>query len=151
MNATTPQMVRTGRIVRVSDGHLIVRVERPSACHGCRAASMCTGRAPARELLVERPVGSRHCAGDTVAVGIDEDTAVFAALAAYLPPLAGFLLAMLAAVASGLPDEAVAAASLGGTTAGFVALRRLARRSRFQRRPVLHEVGARKPDQEIAS
>lgn len=151
MNApvsTQPMIARVGRIVAVTDHHLTVRFERQSACSACRAAKACAGAAPEGELAIPLPAGGRYCTGDSVEVGVLEHIALRATLAAYLIPLAGFLLAMLAAAACALPDAAVLAASLAGLAAGFIALRRIVRRPGFQLQPVLLAPGVRTLDQE---
>ncbi len=144
-----PMIARAGRIVAVADDRLTVRFERQSACSACRAAKACAGNTPESELVIARPAGSHYCTGDTVQVGVAEGIALRATLTAYLVPLGGFVLAMLAAAALGLPDAAVLAASLAGLGAGFMALRRIARNPGIQLQPALLEAGTSKLDQEI--
>ncbi len=132
-----PMIARTGRIVHMDDACLTVRFERQSACTACRAAKACAGNTPSTELVVARPPGSHYRCGDSVEVGVAEDAALRATLATYLVPLAGLLLAMLGAAALGLAEGAIVLASLGGLAAGFLALRRIARRPALQLQPAL--------------
>ncbi|THF59364.1 SoxR reducing system RseC family protein [Pseudothauera rhizosphaerae] len=139
--SAAPMIARSGRIVQVGEDRLTVRFERPSACGSCRSANVCAGNTPANELVLARPPGRDYRTGDTVQVGVAEDAALRATAAAYLVPLAGFVLAMLAAAAFGLPDGAVLAASLAGLGAGLLALRRIARRPALQLQPALLDAG----------
>lgn len=148
MNTATPMIARSGRIVKVDDNHLTIRFERQSACSACRAAKACAGNTPSAELVLAHPPGTRYCTGDLVEVGVAEDAALRATLVTYLIPLAGFVLAMLAAAAAGLADGAIVLASLAGLGGGFVALRRIARRPGLQLQPALLEPGTSIPDQE---
>lgn len=136
-----PMITRSGRVVRVDGDRLTVRFERQSACVSCRAAKACAGNTPSSEIELERPPGLHYRVGDEVRVGLAEHNALRATLAAYLIPLAGFVLAMLLGAALGLPDAAVLAASLCGLGGGLLALRRLARRPGLQLQPMLLDTG----------
>ena len=126
MNA--PMLERSGRIVALDARQLTVRFEAASACGACRAAKVCAGSAPTRDLVVPRPAGA-FATGDRIYVGLREDAAMRAAALAYLAPLAGLGIALVAAALAGLPDDAIALASFAGLGVGFAAVRVLARRA----------------------
>ena len=132
-----PMLEREGRVVSVADGRLTLRFERASACGACRAAKVCGGNAPTRELVLALPSGSALRPGDSLRVALSEAAALRATLLAYLAPLAGLVAAMGAAALAGLPDGAVAAASFAGLAAGYAVLRRLAARAAANLQPVV--------------
>lgn len=144
MNATgddpMPVMLaRAGRVVSVSAGHVVVRFERESACAACRAAKVCAGSTPTRDLVVPRPRHRRLLPGDPVQVGVAETSALRATAIAYLTPLAGLITGMALASAAGLAEGVVALASLAGLAGGFAAMRRIARLPANRIAPVLLE------------
>jgi len=143
MNA--PMLEREGRVVAVGAGRLTLRFERASACGACRAAKVCSGNTPTRELVLPLPAGAAPRPGDLLCVGVSEAAALRATALAYLAPLAGLLGAMGAAALVGLPDGAVAVASFAGLAAGYAVLHRLAGRAAHALRPVVLDSARRAP------
>jgi sigma-E factor negative regulatory protein RseC len=132
-----PMLEREGRVVSIGDGRLTLRFERASACGACRAAKVCGGNAPTRELVLALPSGAAPHPGDTLCVGVSEAAALRATLYTYLVPLTGLMAAMGGAAFAGLADGAVAAASFAGLAAGYAALRRLAAHATANLQPVV--------------
>lgn len=130
-------ITREGRVVSVSADHVVVRFERESACAACRAAKVCAGNTPTQDLVLDRPHSRRLVPGDVLRVGVPEASALRATATAYLTPLAGLLLGMVAAVLAGLPEALVVTASFAGLGAGLLAMRRLARRPASALTPTL--------------
>jgi len=128
---------RDGEVVAANARGLTVRFEAASACGGCRAAKVCAGAAPTRELVLPHPAGRRIGCGETVRVAVDEAATLRAAALVYLAPLAGLALGLIAAVLAGLPDDAVALASFAGLGVGFAAAARVARRPAWRPQPAV--------------
>jgi sigma-E factor negative regulatory protein RseC len=143
MNA--PMLEREGRVVAVDGGRLTLRFERASACGACRAAKVCSGNTPTRDLVLPLPSGAAPRPGDLLWVGVSESAALRATALAYLAPLAGLLGAMGAAALAGLPDGAIAAVSFAGLAAGYAALHRLAGHAAHALRPVVLDAARRAP------
>ncbi len=135
-----PMLEREGRVIAVDGDRATVRFERASACGACRAAKVCAGGAPTRDLVMTLPAGTTR-PGDTLCVGVSGSAALRATVVAYFTPLAGLAAAMGAAALAGLPDSWIAAASFAGLGAGYTWLRRLAHRARLT--PVV--LDARRP------
>jgi len=136
----TPAMLtREGHVVSVSAEHVVVRFERESACSACRAAKVCAGNTPTRDLVLPRPAHRPLLPGDPVHVGVAEASALRATTIAYMTPLAGLLAGMALASAAGLAEGIVALASLAGLGAGFLAMRRVAQNPANRIAPVLLE------------
>lgn len=138
-DASAAMLTRTGRVVSVSAEHVVVRFERESACSACRAAKVCAGSAPTRDLAVPRPLHRHLLPGDPVQVGVAEASALRATAIAYMTPLAGLLAGMALASAAGLTEGVVGLASLAGLGAGFVAMQRIARNPVNHVAPILLE------------
>lgn len=136
----TPAMLtREGQIVSVSAEHVVVRFERESACSACRAAKVCAGSTPMRDLVLPRPAHRQLLPGDSVHVGVAETSALRATAIAYMTPLVGLIAGMALASAAGLAEGVVALASLAGLVGGFLAMRRVARNPANRIAPVLLE------------
>lgn len=139
----TPAMLtREGRVVSVAADHVVVRFERESACSACRAAKVCAGNTPTRDLVLPRPLRRELRPGDPVQVGVPETSALRATTIAYLTPLTGLLSGMALASAAGLTEGLVALASLTGLGAGFLVMRQVAQNPANRIAPVLLEPNA---------
>jgi sigma-E factor negative regulatory protein RseC len=118
----------SGRVLAVRGELAEVESQRRSACGGCAATSSCGtslleryfGR---RRLILEahNPIGAEP--GDSVVVGVPEDTVVGAAFAAYLVPLAALIAGGIlgSALAGVIAPGAVQGLSILGGAAGFAA------------------------------
>lgn len=130
-------ITRSGRVVAVEGAQAQVRFEQESACSACRAAKVCAGNSPTRDIVVAIDAGRALSIGDRVEVGVSAATALRATAIAYTTPLAGLLVGMMAGTVSGLPEPAVVFISLAGLAIGFATMGRFARRPGNRLTPVL--------------
>ena len=147
----SPMVTRHGRVIAVAGDHARVRFERESACGACRAAKVCAGNTPTRDLDVALPAGHRLSAGDLVRVGIAEASALRATLIAYVIPLLGLVTGMALASLTGQSEPVVVFASLAGLAAGVAGMRRLARHPLNRIAPVLLDASSDNPNSNPAS
>jgi positive regulator of sigma E activity len=127
-------MVRKGKVVGVSEGHLSIEFERPQACKECH---QCDGSRHAHRVLLP----GRGNIGDRVSVEMPEGSIAKASLLAYTVPLALVLGGLLAAeflrpaVAPGMSADGFAAICAGvGLLLALVYLRLIDGRIRGKKR-----------------
>ncbi|MEL7451253.1 MAG: SoxR reducing system RseC family protein [Pseudomonadota bacterium] len=126
----------TGTIIEVSPGRATVVCAGAAGCARCAAGNGC-GSGLMERLLGDRlrtvearvPASLDVAAGDVVSMGIDDDSLVRGAAAAYLVPLSGLLAGCLAGAAllPGSGDAGVLAVGMLGLLAGFAVPRLLGR------------------------
>ena len=120
-------MVNKGIVQKSENGSLTVVFERPEACGECHACSR-GSESCAKHTLVIRGEASP---GDEIKVEIDDGHVVAASALAYLIPLAGMILGLLAGYAAGGRNAGrsnellMAGCALAGTALGYLLMRRL--------------------------
>ena len=147
----TAMVARHGRVVAIEGDHARVRFERESACSACRAAKVCAGNTPTRDLDVMLPAEHRLLPGDLVRVGVAEASALRATLIAYVVPLIGLVAGMAIASLAGQSEPVIVFASLAGLVAGLAGMRRLARHPLNRIAPVLLDASSDNPNSNPAS
>ena len=119
-----------GRVVAVGRGFAWVETARKNACGTCSASSGC-GTALVAKLFGERNSRLQVCdeigleVGDSVVIGIADDTLIRASVLAYLLPLAALIMAAFIAESARAPDELGALVGILGLCAGLWVARRL--------------------------
>lgn len=131
-------MIETqGVVVQVEDDFAYVQTRRQSACGGCNSQEGC-GTSALSTVLGGQPTrfkvinGAGAKAGDSVVIGLEEKALLKSSLAAYLLPLGGLALGLVAAVAA-VPEAGDGGTATGagiGLAAGFWALRQVNLRNR---------------------
>ena len=110
-------MVRTGKVVGVSENALEVCFERPEMCAKCGA---CMGRKPHEETV--KIEGTAEI-GDMVDVEMPDAKIVKVSLIAYIIPLAGLLIGLLIGQTLLKNDIWAAVAGFAGLGAGILVAR----------------------------
>ncbi|WP_417066802.1 SoxR reducing system RseC family protein [Niveibacterium terrae] len=126
---------RSATVVSIDRGKARLRFERESACGACRARGHCAGSGEAGEIDLPLPAGMRLVNDGIVTVELGARELISAGLILYGLPMAGFLIALMAASLAGWTDAWIGGAAFAGLGLGFLVSRQLARLPRFQRTP----------------
>ncbi|MFT4174902.1 MAG: SoxR reducing system RseC family protein [Rhodocyclaceae bacterium] len=125
-------------VVMAVDGvNIRFKAEAASGCGGCASRGLC-GVGGEHHMHVGAEVASRARAGEEMELEVADSAVLVAAAAAYVPPLAGFMMGGGTALAAGRGEGALAVAAMAGLLAGFVISRWLARRVAARLAPALH-------------
>ena len=120
-------MVNTGIITQVQGENITIVFDRPDACGECHACSRGSENCKKHEITLP----GKGKVGDHVEVEIDDSQFVAASALAYLPPLAGLILGLVAgyalsmALLHGQSEPLIALASILGVFLGYLIMRRL--------------------------
>lgn len=119
---------RHTRVMGVEGSQVVVGIEADSACSACRSRTLCGSGTQAQVRLEAPGLAATLRPGDAVALGVDDDVPMRAALLAYLPPMLGLLGGMVPGMIAGLPDGGLLVCALAGLVAGSTISRFGARR-----------------------
>lgn len=124
-------------VMAVDGDHIRFKAEAASGCGGCASRSLC-GVGGEHHMHVGAEVASRAREGEEMELEVADSTVLVAAAAAYVPPMAGFLIGGGMALTIGWGDGALAGAALTGLALGFVISHQVARRLSAKLAPALH-------------
>ena len=119
-------MTNKGIVSGVSGGMLTVVFDRPEACGDCH--NCMRGSEDCAKHTITLPGKAR--VGDTVVVEMDDTHVMAASALAYIVPLAGFLIGLIAGYLAGgalpiHPELTMAAFAIAGTALAYLVMRAL--------------------------
>jgi sigma-E factor negative regulatory protein RseC len=122
------------KVIEVLDAQLVIEASRNSACGKCAANSDCTQSSIAQwaasrmvNIVVDKPHDLVVSVGDTIIVGIDENSFVKASAAIYLLPLLIMFFAGWGSSAMGFAEWVVISVSFTGLLLSFYIIKLLSK------------------------
>ncbi len=112
-------MINKGIVQKSENGFLTVVFDRPEACGECHACNRGSESCAKHTVIIEGTANP----GDTVEVRIDDSHIVMASALAYLIPLAGLILGLIAANFISKNELVMAACAFCGVAAGYGVMR----------------------------
>ena len=122
-----------GKVERVEEGKVFVRVEKQTACAGCHAKGLCGEKGEARIMEVATPYASTFEVGESVVVALLSASMGWSSIVwGYVMPLVVLLVVLFSLKAIGTEDGIAAVASIAAVALYYVVLYAL--RSKFEKR-----------------